>query len=239
MGMYDSGLPSSGVVPGKRLRVVEYLAGATGTHTFRGDTVAYRITAVAGGGGGSAGNVTYVGGGGGAGEAIDKVLPVISRSVSYSVGSGGGASTVGGNTTFGTVTLLGGQPGTLSSGAGFGGGFGGGAPNTSSTTMVRVTDGHYPGGAGGGYSGINGSGRTYGLPWRQADANDITAGGSASSGAGGGSSFLGTGGTGAVGAGAGSTGSGYGAGGGGGSNSGAGTAGGAGTGGYIRIEEFA
>jgi hypothetical protein len=105
------------------------------------------VLVVAGGGGGGKG---YGGGGGGGGVVYNSNYAVTpTASVSYSIGSGGAAGNnqggTGVDTTWGTITAIGG-----------GGGGGGGGSGSATSVYGNV------GGSGGGSSGFSGGGNTDG-----------------------------------------------------------------------------
>lgn len=141
-----------------------------GTYSFIVPDLLTEISAIAVGGGGgsnySPGTSNYSGGGGGGGAlAYDTIQVIPGETLSIVVGSGGGSSTAGSDSTIqrGSTMLLGaggglqgvysssvgGAGGTVLAGNGGSGGRGGGS---------RLNDGGGGGGGAGGYSGDGGAG---------------------------------------------------------------------------------
>ncbi len=116
---------------------------------------------VGGGGGGGSGNGTTNGGGGGGGGQVRYVMGISvtpGGTVTYTVGSAGGAGGTGGTTTFGSTTAAG--------GAGGGTGTGGASSSLILSTTTNYTGGTASGigggGAGSGSNGINGASGGFG-----------------------------------------------------------------------------
>ena len=86
----------------------------SGTYTVPADVTKLKVIAVSGGAGGGSALIAGRGaGGGGGGRVVEKVLNVTpSANLAFSCGAGGaGGGSSGGNTTFDTVTSLGGYGG--------------------------------------------------------------------------------------------------------------------------------
>ena len=165
----------------------------------------------AGGGGGSGDNTNSRAGGGGGGVYITKVFKASSLGATETVtiGTGGAAGTVGGNTTLGSLlTAYGGGAGATQSGAGASGGGGGagglsvgsdasgatgGAGGSPAGSVANTANSGY-GGAGGGTNagagGVNAGASAFG----GGGGGSAASAGSASNGGNGGASIYGGGG---------------------------------------------
>jgi hypothetical protein len=93
-------------------KIHTFTLAESGTNlTFSGGVGNVEVLVIAGGGGGGSQNSpgTYGGGGGGAGGLVTiSALPVISTSYPVVVGNGGAVNTSGANSTFSTITAVGG-----------------------------------------------------------------------------------------------------------------------------------
>jgi hypothetical protein len=153
----------SGVNIGSLLNA--YTSGS-GTWTCPAGVTSVEVLVVAGGGGGGG-----LGGGGGAGGVVHHTGKSVTPSTgySYSVGSGGSGGTynnsasgsAGGNSTFDTITALGGGKGSNRTDTGYSGGSGGGGNGGYSTVGGSATQGDSGGGTGYGNDGGNGVGGAY------------------------------------------------------------------------------
>lgn len=164
------------------------------------DAAAYvEVLVVAGGGGGGA--VYYGGGGGGGGVVYASDYKVrFGESISVSVGAGGAGGVHpnradnGVDSTFGTMTAVGGGGGgTYDAGTGVDGGSGGGASTNGSATATGGTATQADSGGGTGY-GNNGGGSYYGTGYNSVGGGGGGAGavgqdGAADSGGNGGSGY--------------------------------------------------
>lgn len=96
-------------VGGKPISVTTYTSGS-GNYSPSATNAWCYVTVVGGGGGGEQG-LASMGGAGGTAGAVWQQWIQLSGSTSYAVGAGGASSTDGSNTTFGTITAVGGQRG--------------------------------------------------------------------------------------------------------------------------------
>ena len=118
------------------------------------------VVAGGGGGGGTSGNG---GGGGGAGGVVYQTSRSVSTTATITIGAGGTTSsnangTAGVNSTFDTITALGGGLGAVNNTVGGNGGSGGGAGGGGSSAGGTATQGSSGGGTGYGNNGGAGSG---------------------------------------------------------------------------------
>ncbi|MFZ2664062.1 MAG: glycine-rich domain-containing protein [Patescibacteria group bacterium] len=139
-------------------------SGSATIHTFTtGGTLwvsgsgAAEVLVVAGGGGGGYAATQTSGGGGAGGLVYQATRNIIAGSYSATVGSGGAARNNGGNSTFDTITAIGGGRGgsySLSGSAAATGGSGGGGAQSAAGAAATQTDSG--GGTGYGYAGASG-----------------------------------------------------------------------------------
>jgi hypothetical protein len=114
------------------------LTSGSGTYTVPTGVTSLNYLVVAGGGG--AGGNAFNGGGGAGGVLVGTMAVTGGQTISYSIGAGGAGGTAangsnGSNTTFGTLTAIGGGAGGSSAnGAGASGGSGGGGAGAGSGT---------------------------------------------------------------------------------------------------------
>jgi hypothetical protein len=148
---------------------IQVFTSGSGTYTTPAGVTAIKVTIVGGGagGGGSSGSTGVSGAaGGGAGATAIKYIYSPSATYLYAVGAGGGASSPGGTTTFGT-SLISAGGGAAGIGAannaigGAGGNASGGDVNISGGhgfTGFNNTGGGFPAGGNGGASSLGGGG---------------------------------------------------------------------------------
>jgi len=173
----------SATAAGLRLQVVEYTANGTFTPSAKliANGGGVHVLAVGGGGGGGGAGGTARGGGGGGGGAVRYGLLTILTAQTVTIGAGGtagagaGSGGVGGTTSIGSFTALGGGGGGTTGVVGLAGANGGGTGGAS-------TEGGGGGGGAagpGGVFGLNGGPPTWGFPGGSANTSISTRGGGA------------------------------------------------------------
>jgi PKD repeat protein len=139
--------------------VVYFNTTGTQNWTVPSGVTSVWVLLVAGGGGGGSSASGGAGGGGGAGALINNTSYPVSGTINITVGTGGNGGTSangtsGGNSTFGTLTVVGGGGGALTGGAtqGVPGGSGGGGSGATTGGAANATGGNN-GGAGTSHTG--------------------------------------------------------------------------------------
>jgi hypothetical protein len=144
--------PPSAIGPGPDPSVFVQTFTSNGTFSVPSDgpITSVEVLVVAGGAGGGTATDRTGGGGGGGGVLYNASYAVTpGQQIAYTVGAGGGASASGGNSTFGTLTAIGGGRGGRINAVSQSGGSGGGAYHNPSDSGKAGT-------AGQGYAGGNG-----------------------------------------------------------------------------------